>query len=75
MSSSQARMDEDFDLSRRGFTLSYCDNIEGETNRILAAETIVKALSSDHVANVAIAIVSEPGRTFPNFAIAPWDLF
>lgn len=34
-------MDEDFDLEKRGFTLSYCDNIEGETGRILAANTIV----------------------------------
>ncbi len=68
-------MEERFDATKRGFTLSYCDNIEGETNRILAAETLVKALSSDHVANVAIAIVSEDGKTFPNFSIAPWDLF
>lgn len=55
-------MEEDFDLTRRGFTLSYCDNIEGETGRILAAETIVKALASDHVSNVAIAITSEQGE-------------
>lgn len=41
---SQARLEEDFDAKKRGFTLSYCDNIEGETGRILAAETIVKAV-------------------------------
>lgn len=71
----EARMEEEFDEKRRGFTLSYCDNIEGDTGRILAAETIVKALSSDHVANVAIALASEEGRTWPCFSIAPWDLF
>lgn len=39
-------MEEDFDAKKRGFTLSYCDNIEGETGRILAAETLVKAVSA-----------------------------
>lgn len=68
--------DEHFDATQRGFTFSYEDNLVfGDTGRILAAETMIKALGSAHVEDVAISLVSEQGRTWPNFQVAPWDLF
>ena len=63
-------------MTQRGFTFSYEDNLVfGETGRILVAETMIKALGSAHVEDVAISLVSEQGRTWPNFQVAPWDLF
>lgn len=68
--------DEHFDATKRGFTFSYEDNLVfGDTGRILAAETMIKALGSAHVEDVALSLVSEQGRTWPNFQVAPWDLF
>lgn len=76
LSSVLAKKDEHFDMTQRGFTFSYEDNLVfGETGRILAAETMIKALGSAHVEDVAISLVSEQGRTWPNFQVAPWDLF
>lgn len=38
----QAQADQQFDEERRGFTMSFSDNVDGDTGRILAAECIIK---------------------------------
>lgn len=67
---------ESWDKENRGFTLVFEEDIlEGSTSRILVAESMSKAVNSEMVSNRCVSLISEKGSRYPDFRVAPWEMF